>query len=281
MSALPAALLPWPTYWRTLPWQAAALAFLMMMAGAAALLLGHARTAIAEEASGRVTIGVIAPDVARREAIVARVGALLEREPAAASVSRVPDAEVHRLAGGTLARAPLLPALIDVRLKAGANPATLATRLHSVPAARVQPAATALTPLSRLATTLRWLALAALVAVGALAAVAAMLVARATLVGEAATLALLGDLGATDMQIARLIERRAVLEALAGAIAGSVVAATALIAAGARMAPVIGPETPLLGPRDWGLLGLLPFAISAIAMAATRIAVLRQLRRDP
>ena len=39
-----------------------------------------------------------------------------------------------------------------------------------------------------------------------------MLVARATLVGEAATLALLGDLGATDMQIARLIEEGAVVK---------------------------------------------------------------------
>ena len=278
MSGLPATLLSRPERWRPLPFHMAAIAFLMVVTGAAVLLLGQARTAIAREASGTLVVGIATPDRERREAAAAQVRAIAARDPDTVTTERLSDDAVRRLLGGGAMPAP---AILDVRLKAGASPAALAARLSAIPDVRVQASIPALSPLGRLAAGLRWLALAGLALVGGLAAAAAMLVARATLVGEAMTLALLSGLGATDMQIARLIERRATREALAGALAGSAIAGATVLAAEARIGAALGSGMPLLRASDWGLLALLPLAISALVMVATRLAVLRQLRGSP
>jgi cell division transport system permease protein len=88
-------------------------------------------------------------------------------------------------------------------------------------------------------------------------------------------------LGSTDVQVARLFQRRIALDTLIGGAIGSVVAMVALWLLVGQMSG-LGSDLvsgAVLTQRDWLILALLPIVFAGVATLAARIAVLGRLRR--
>ena len=88
-------------------------------------------------------------------------------------------------------------------------------------------------------------------------------------------------LGSTDVQIARLFQRRIALDAAIGGAIGGIAAVAVVLFLGFRLralgSELLGGVT--LGVGDWVLLALLPLFFVLLAMLAARVAVLGTLRR--
>ena len=115
---------------------------------------------------------------------------------------------------------------------------------------------------------------------GATAAVV-ILAARAGLETHRDTIEVLHMLGSTDVQVARLFQRRIALDTLIGGVLGTVLAAGTVVLVGVQLA-TLGSDLLnglALGERDWLLLALLPIAFALLATFAARLAVLGALRR--
>lgn len=108
-----------------------------------------------------------------------------------------------------------------------------------------------------------------------------LLVARAGLDTHRGTIDILHMLGSTDLQIARLFQRRIGQDTLTGGLIGALVGALVIVALGERMATLESQlaDGVTLAGADWALIAALPFAFTGLAMLAARIAVLRRLAR--
>jgi cell division transport system permease protein len=282
MSALPSDLLPRPGRRNTLPWLIAAVAFLMALAAAAALSLGRSADTVAATATGRITVSIAEADPARRAALTGRAIAILSDRRIVRNVRRVDDSEVRRLVAPYFGNdADLaLPTLIDADLLPGTPIDAVRAALHPIAAAQVDAEGEALSPLLRLIAALRRLALAVLLLAAGVAILVTMLVARAALAAHAGTIETLHGLGATDVQLARLLERRTALDALVGGSIGLLPAIGVIILVGTELGALNGGDTAQRLPAtDWGLLAILPLLLALAALLATRLTILMQLRR--
>jgi cell division transport system permease protein len=281
MTALPADLLPRPGRRNALPWLVAAVAFLMALAATAALALGRGADSIAEAASGRITISIAEADPARRDAEAGR--ALAALRSAGIAGERVADAEVRRLVapffadgGGDVP----LPALIDADLPPGSDILAARQALRPVPTARIDAEGEALAPLLGLIAALRRLAVGILLLSTAVAVLVTVLVARAALAAHGMTIETLHGLGATDVQLARLVERRTALDAITGGTIGLIPAIGVILLVGTQVGALNGGAVPVRLPvADWSLLAILPLFLACATLLATRLTILRQLRR--
>ena len=116
--------------------------------------------------------------------------------------------------------------------------------------------------------------------VGATAATV-VLAARAALDTHRGTIEILHLMGATDVQVARLFQRRIALDALFGGLVGFIVAAVVLILLGRQVA-ALGSEligSAALPPVAWGALIVLPVFGVLLAMLVARVTILRALGR--
>jgi cell division transport system permease protein len=283
MSALPADLLSRIGRRNALPWLIATVAFLMALAAAAALSLGRSAETVASAATGKITISIAEADPARREAATARALAILGRGDVTLRATRVADAEVRRLVAPYLAKDGgdiALPALIDADLRPGSSIGAVRDALHVIPSAQVDAEGEALSPLLGLISALRRLALGILLLAATAAMLVTVLVARAALAAHAGTIDTLHGLGATDVQLARLLERRTALDALMGASIGLLPAVGVILVVGTELGALNGGDTAQRLPvADWGLLAILPLALALAALLATRLTILMQLRR--
>jgi cell division transport system permease protein len=177
-----------------------------------------------------------------------------------------------------------VPALIDVALPPddGAALARLReTIAGAAPAARVDSDAQWLAPLARLIGALKWLAAGlVLLMVGATGATV-VLAARAALDTHRETIEILHLMGATDVQVARLFQRRIALDALFGGLVGFILGGVVLILLG-RQAAALGSEllgSAALPPLAWAALVALPIFGVLLAMLVARLTILRALGR--
>jgi cell division transport system permease protein len=88
-------------------------------------------------------------------------------------------------------------------------------------------------------------------------------------------------MGATDLQAARLFQRRVSLDALFGGALGLVAAALVILLLGSEMealAPALlgGAQFPIYG---WPILAAIPLAVTGLAMLMARWTVLSALKR--
>ena len=268
-------------------WVMGIMLFLTVLAAALGLGTRGAAALLETQLAGRLTVQIVDGDAATRDAAASRIVAALRALPAVRRAEPVDRAELTGLlrpwlgADGGDPDLPV-PAMIDVDL---ADPAVATGVVASVarvsPGARVDRHESWMSPVSGLMNTLTWLA-AALVAMmlGATSAVV-MLAARAGLERHRATIEVMHMLGSTDVQVARLFQRRIAFDAAIGGIVGALAAAAVVAAIGARLA---GLGSELLGgvglsTGDWLLLAALPVGFVVMAVIAARYTVLAALRR--
>ena len=272
-----------------MPWVIAIMMFLTVLAAAAGMGLAGAAARLDDQIGGRVTIQVVEANPARREAEARAAAAAVQNMPGVTAVRPVPEAEIQRLlepwlgAGGLEADLPV-PALIDVDLTPEGHRALGDLQrvvAAAAPGARIDDNGQWLAPLASLIGALKWLAAGlVLLMVGATAATV-VLAARAALDLHRATIEVLHLMGATDVQVARLFQRRIALDALFGGLIGFILAALVLIALGNRVS-ALGSE--LLGSARvpapaWGILVGLPVFGVLLAMLVARLTILRALGR--
>jgi len=272
-----------------MPWVIAIMMFLTVLAAAAGLGLAGAAARLDDQIGSRLTIQVVEANPTLRQAQAEAAANRLRELPGVVAVRVVPEQEIERLlepwigVGGLEGDLPV-PALIDVDLTTDgqADLAPLRAAVAAVaPAARVDTNAQWLAPLASLIGALKWLAAGlVLLMVGATAATV-VLAARAALDTHRATIEILHLMGATDVQVARLFQRRIALDALFGGLVGFILAGFVLIAIGDRVA-ALGSE--LLGSatipaQGWAVLIFLPVLGVLLAMLVARLTILRALGR--
>ena len=272
-----------------MPWVIAIMMFLTVLAAAAGLALGNAAQAMGNDLAGRLTIQLPEPSPSVREAQSTRVIATLKQLAVVKDIAQIPEADLVALldpwlgADGLDADLPL-PAMIDVTLEnSSANDIAMIERaVKSVaPTARVDAHAQWLGPLSSLITSLTWLAAALVILMTLATSAAVVLSARAALNTHRPTIDVMHLLGATDVQVARLFQRRIALDALFGGTVGLLAALVTMALIGVRMGE-IGSDllgSVRVGLFGWILIGALPLLGAMLSTLAARFTVLRALRK--
>ena len=272
-----------------MPWVIAIMMFLTVLAAAAGLGLAGAAERLGGQIGSRVTIQVVEANPQLREAQAQAAAAAVRSLPGVTAVRVVPQQEIDELlepwiGAGALESDLPIPALVDVDLTSEGR-ASLARLQAAVaaaaPAARVDDNAQWLAPLASLIGALQWLAAGLVLLMVAATAATVVLAARAALDTHRQTIEILHLMGATDIQVARLFQRRIALDALFGGLVGFILAGTVLIAIGERVA-ALGSE--LLGsaaipPEGWAVLLALPAFGVVLAMLVARLTILRALGR--
>ncbi len=272
-----------------MPWVIAIMMFLTVLAAAGGLALGEAARGFSAGLRDRISIQVIEANRDTRDAQATAVVDLLRQSAGVRAVRRLGDAEISQLLapwfGETGIEADLpVPALIDADLD-DASHARIAALTQDVrrvaPSARVDDHGQWLAPLVGLIDSLKLLAIALVLLMAIATGAAVVLAARAALNTHRATIDVLHLLGATDVQIARLFQRRIALDALFGGMIGFV-AAVIVIAIMARRIAGLGSELVgmvSLPPASLFLLLLLPLLGAALATIAARFTIITALRR--
>jgi cell division transport system permease protein len=108
-----------------------------------------------------------------------------------------------------------------------------------------------------------------------------VLAARGALDTHRFTIEVMHGIGATDLQVTQLFQRKIAIDAFIGSVAGAVAAALVLLllATGASFAGELTGGATLSG-LDFLILALLPLALTALATWVARTAVLAALRRS-
>jgi cell division transport system permease protein len=269
-----------------MPWVIAIMMFLTVLAAAAGLGLGGAAASLGAGLGNRVTVQILEPNPDRREAEAARAAARLQSLPEVESVRRLSAAEMAELLepwlGGGIEGDLPIPAMIDAQLIPGARADALRPAVTAAaPSARIDDNGQWLAPLGRLISALKWLALGLVALMIGATAATVVLAARAALDTHRGTIEVLHLMGATDVQVARLFQRRIALDALFGGLVGFAAAALALILIGQRIG-ALGSD--LLGSANlpatsWLALGVLPVLGVGLAMLVARATILRALGR--
>lgn len=267
----------------------AIMVFLTVLAAALGLGTAGAGQALDRQLAGRLTIQIIEGEPTRRDAAAGRVLAVLRAAPEVARAKLVERTELERLLrpwlGGEAASAGLpVPAMIDVDLSTAGDVAVdrLARRIHATtPAARIDRHARWMSPVSGLMDMLVWLALGLVLLMAGATAAVVVLAARAGLEAHRATVEVMHMLGSTDVQIARLFQRRVTLDAAIGGLTGTTLAAIIVALVGTRLqalgSELIGGAT--LGTGDWITLASVPIFFIILATLAARLTITRALRQ--
>ena len=272
-----------------MPWVLAIMMFLTVLAAAAGLGLGNAARSLDADIGNRITVQIVEPNPDLRDAQARLAVKALGTLAGVTAVRRVSPEEMKALLEPWLGEGGLegdlpVPAMIDAELTPeayGRLDVIRAAVREVAPSARVDDNAQWLAPLARLIAALEWLAGGlVLLMVGATAATV-VLAARAALDTHRGTIEVLHLMGATDVQVARLFQRRIALDALFGGAVGLGAAALVLLVIGDRVG-ALGSE--LLGSAglpllSWLILVALPVGGVLLATLVARMTILRALGR--
>jgi len=264
------------------PWVIAIMSFSIMLIAASGLALANTASLLGSAIAARYSLEV--PNGERD------LGALLQAvksTPGVTSAEAVPEAEMRRTLERWLGPAASssdlpVPALINFDVRPGASLAAIQKRIKEVaPDARLAAHAETVGPLLKSLHLLQWVALGLVLLLSGAAAAAVVLAARGALDTNRSTIEVMHGVGATDIQVTHLFQRRIAIDALMGSLAGAAAAAIVLLflAAGAAFAgQLTGGAT--LGVADLVVLALLPFALTILATFVARAAVLAALREE-
>jgi cell division transport system permease protein len=262
-------------------WVIAIMSFSIMVIGAAGLALANTAGVLTNAIEARYSVEVPAggPDV---QALVQ----IVRSSPGVTSADAVPEAEMRKTLQRWLGPAAEsnelpVPALVNFDMAPGANLAAIQQRVRTAaPAATVSAHREAVGPLLRSLRLLQWVAFGLVLLLSAAASAAVVLAARGALDTHRFTIEVMHGIGATDVQVTNLFQRKIAIDAFAGSIAGAAAAAVVLLmlTAGASFAgELTGGAT--LSAADLVILALLPIALTALATWVARAAVLAALRK--
>ena len=273
-----------------MPWVIAIMLFLTLLVAAGGLTLAEAARQGGQDLARQATVQIIESDPAQRAAQRAAVTRALRKLDSIAEVKPVPDAQVRALLEPWLGTGVIdadvpVPALVYVRFASVPTAETLASlqsTLRSVaPNLRVDSHSSWMAPFFDLMRALLWLAAAVFLLLLVATSAVVILAVRSTLNTHRETIEIMHMMGGTDIQAARLFQRRVALDALLGGIVGFIVAAVVIITVGGRFAAVepgllSGAHFPYYG---WAILALIPLAVMALAMLMARMTVISALKR--
>ena len=262
------------------PWVIAIMTFSIMIVAAAGLALADTAGLVAAGAEARYSVQI--PDGERN------LGAALQAlrsVPGVTDTEPMPEREMRRTLerwlGPAAESADLpVPALISFNARPGMDLQALERRVGAAaPGARLIAHSDALAPLLHSLRALQWLAFGLVLLLAIACAAAVVLAARGALDTHRFTIDVMHGIGATDLQVTHLFQRKIAIDALIGSLAGAGAAALVLLllAAGAAFAgELIGGSA--LGGFDLVVLALIPLALTALATWVARAAVLTALR---
>jgi cell division transport system permease protein len=159
---------------------------------------------------------------------------------------------------------------------------TLQSRLESVaPNIRLDSHSSWMAPFFDLMSALVWLAVAVLVLLLVATSAVVILAVRSTLNTHRGTIEIMHMMGGTDLQAARLFQRRVALDALLGGVVGFGAATAVILTLGGRFSAVepgllSGAAFPWYG---WVLLAIIPLAVMGLAMLMARWTVVSALKK--
>jgi cell division transport system permease protein len=273
-----------------MPWVIAIMLFLTLLVAAAGVTLADAARKGGADLASKVTVQIIEPDPVARAAQKAAVSRALRGIPGITSVKPVPDREVRNLlepwlGSGVIDADIPVPALVDIRLDGapdGKMLRTLQSRLESVaPNIRLDSHSSWMAPFFDLMSALVWLAVAVLVLLLVATSAVVILAVRSTLNTHRGTIEIMHMMGGTDLQAARLFQRRVALDALLGGVVGFGAATAVILTLGGRFSAVepgllSGAAFPWYG---WVLLAIIPLAVMGLAMLMARWTVVSALKK--
>jgi len=262
------------------PWVIAIMSFSIIIIAATGLALADAAGSLRDAIAARYALEV--PNGGQNlDALVEAV----KSAPGVTSVDAVPEKEMRgtleRWLGPAAESADLpVPALINFDARPGTDIGGVERRAQAIaPSARISAHRDRLGPLLASMRALQWLAFGLVLLLSAAAAAAVVLAARGALDTHRFTIEVMHGIGATDLQVTHLFQRKIALDALAGSLAGAAAGALVLIllASGASFAGEMTSGVAL-GVSDLLVLLLLPFLLTAVATWVARVAVLAALR---
>lgn len=139
--------------------------FLTLLAAALGLGTRQSATALERQLAGRLTVQVVDGSPVARDAVAARILAVLRALPDVRRATPVPRAELMRLLEPWLGRSDAdpdlpVPAMIDVDLADGADAGRIVAAVHDISAtARIDRHQRWMSPVGSFLDTLTWLAL--------------------------------------------------------------------------------------------------------------------------
>jgi len=262
------------------PWVIAIMSFSIMLIAATGLALANTAGVLSRALEARYALEVPAGG-ANLDPLMTSV----RSSPGVDTVEAVPESDMRKTLERWLGPAAQsqdlpVPALINFDVRPGADLKLIQQRAQAIaPGARISAHQASIAPLMSSLSLLQAVALGLVLLLSAAAAAAVVLAARGALDTHRFTIEVMHGIGATDLQVTHLFQRKILIDALAGSVAGGI-AATAvllLLAGGAAFAgELTGGAT--LGLRDFLILALLPFLLTGLATWVARAAVLRALR---
>ena len=273
-----------------MPWVMAIMLFLSLLAAAAALALVHAASQGSESLSRQATVQILEDDPGARLSQQQQVASRLRQQPGISDVNIVPESEARALLepwlGDVAEDSDIpVPALIDLEFSAAPDRARLTALRQDVsriaPSVRIDGNAQWLQPWFDLVYSMLWVALAIVLLLLFATSATVALAVRGALNTHKSTIEIMHMMGGTDLQVARLFQRRVALDALFGGALGLALAVVVILLLGERVAALepgllSGASVPLYG---WPLLLLIPVAVTALSMAMARWTVLSTLKK--
>jgi cell division transport system permease protein len=271
------------------PYVLAIVVSLVLIAAGAALALASLTEATGAALEDSATVQIIAADRNARVAQTRAAAALLRDHPAVEEVRVVAQEELEALlepwlGGGAAGQLVPIPALIDVRLVAGAADDLTALERQIVrvaPSAVVDPQAKWLAPVLDTLRSLRWLALASVLLLAFTGLTAVWLTARNAMQANAQTIEIVHLLGGDDQQIARVFQQSILPGAILASIGGFLAGAGVLLLMADQFSALdpgllagVGLDT-----GDWLLLALIPVLGTLFSVLTARLTALSTLRR--
>ena len=262
------------------PWVIAIMTFSIMLIAATGLALANTAGVLSRAIESRYALEVPGGG-ANLNALVGAV----RSSPGVTSAEAVSESQMRQTLKKWLgpeadsAELPV-PALIHFDADAGADLTAIQGRAQAIASgARIVAHRDSVSPLLHSLTLLQAVAFGLVLLLSAAAAAAVVLAARGSLDTHRFTIEVMHGIGATDIQVAHLFQRKIAIDAFIGSITGGVAAAMvlALLAGGAAF---VGELTggASLGLKDIVVLALLPFALTGLATWVARAAVLKALR---
>lgn len=261
------------------PWVIAIMSFSIMIIAVTGLALANTASSLSHAIQARYALEV--PNGGENlDALVAT----LRASAGVTSVQPVAESEMRRTLqrwlGPAAESADLpVPALINFDIRPGTDVGPIEKRLLSMaPGARVSAHRERVAPLLSSMRALQWLAFGLVVLLSGAAAAAVVLAARGALDTHRFTIEVMHGIGATDLQLTHLFQRKIALDALVGSIVGALAGALVIgsLASGASFAGDLTGGARLTA-IDILILALLPFALTVLATWVARAAVLAAL----